>query len=170
MPRRIPLLVVWLIVAWCVLVVTHEAGHILLGWCTGATLLRCDLAPWRLPYSLFGPDPVPLATLWGGPVLGVVVPVAAALILKRDALWFIASFCMLANGAYLALAWFTGEHLLDAARLLEHGAPPWMLAVYCAATIGPGYFGFRRACGRLILADGSARPGASGPATGEAPD
>lgn len=76
---------------------THECGHIVGGWMGGATLTDCDLAPWRMPYSLHAPDPRPLMTLWSGPVLGVIVPLLAAAVIQRPWSWFVADFCVLAN-------------------------------------------------------------------------
>ena len=125
---------------------THESGHLIGGWLCGGTLKNADLLPWHLPYSLFDPDPHPLVTLWCGPILGVLIPLIAALLIRQSAMWFIAHFCALANGLYLATAWFSGDHYLDTPKLLEHGAPPVMIAIYCALTIGFGYRGFRRAC------------------------
>ena len=125
---------------------THESGHLIGGWLCGGTLKNAELLPWHLPYSLFDPDPHPLITLWCGPILGVLIPLIAALLIRQSAMWFIAHFCTLANGLYLATAWFSGDHYLDTPKLLEHGAPPITIAIYCALTIGFGYRGFRRAC------------------------
>jgi hypothetical protein len=61
-------------------------------------------------------------------------------------MWFIANFCVLANGAYIATAWFSGDRYLDTPKMLEHGASPITIAVYCILTIGFGYVGFRRSC------------------------
>ncbi len=148
--RVIPLLLL-LIVAWCVMTFTHECGHLLGGWLGGGTLQQFDLAPWRLPYSLFDPDPRPLLTLWSGPLLGVAVPLLAALVIRRPWIWFIAYFCLLANGIYLAAAWVSGDRFLDTQRLLDHGAHPITIVLYCLITIPTGYLGFRHAC-RQILA------------------
>lgn len=71
------------VAAWAVMVLTHEIGHIFVGWIGGGKLVRADLRPWALPHSLFAPDPYPLATLWGGPILGVAIPVALALAISR---------------------------------------------------------------------------------------
>lgn len=139
-----------LLVSWCVMTFTHEAGHVVSGWACGGTLVEADLLPWHLPHSRFDPDPVPLVTLWGGPVLGVLVPLLVALLLRWKPLWFVAYFCLLANGCYLACAWLTGEHYLDTARLLKHGTHPVALALYCLLTIGTGYVGFRRECVRVL--------------------
>ncbi|WDQ19479.1 hypothetical protein [Rhodopirellula sp. P2] len=125
---------------------THELGHVVGGWIGGATLIEVDLRPWQLPYSIHSPDPSPLITLWSGPLLGVVVPVAFAIVANRRAWWFVADFCLLANGTYLALAWFSGEAFLDASRLFQAGASKLMVATYCLLTIGVGYPRFRNDC------------------------
>lgn len=135
-----------LLAAWCVMAVTHEMGHVIGGWLSGGRLQGADLRPWQLPYSLFEPDPHPLITLWSGPLLGVFLPLAVALLVRRRWMWFIADFCLLANGAYLVTAWFSGDRLLDTPRLLQAGASPVSIALYCAVTIGIGYLRFRRDC------------------------
>ena len=121
-------------------------GHIIGGTCCGGTLESADLLPWHLPYSIFEPDPFPLVTLWAGLIVGVLVPLGIAMTVQREWMWFIANFCVLANGAYIATAWFTGDRYLDTPKLLEHGSSPISIAVYCLLTIGFGYVGFRRSC------------------------
>ena len=143
-------LAVLLVTSWCVMTFTHETGHVLGGWIGGGQLQQADLLPWHLPYSLFEPDPHPLLTLWCGPLLGVAVPLSLALVVRRHWMWFIAHFCLLANGAYLATAWFAGDSYLDTTKLLEHGAWPVTIILYCTLTIGVGYVGFRRACVELF--------------------
>ena len=97
--------VLLLTASWAVMTFTHEAGHVLSGWACGGILRHADLAPWHLPHSSFDPDPRPLVTLWGGPILGALVPLTAALVVRRGWAWFVAFFCLLANGSYLATAW-----------------------------------------------------------------
>jgi hypothetical protein len=142
--------VLLLIVSWTVLTFTHEMGHIIGGWCCGGSLTSADLLPWHLPYSIFDPDPKPLVTLWCGPLLGVVVPLGLAVVIRRDWMWFVSHFCTLANGAYIAAAWTSGDHYLDTPKLLEHGASAISIAVYCVLTIGFGYAGFRQSCIRIL--------------------
>ena len=141
-----------LIVSWCVMVWTHEAGHLMGGWCCGAQLTVAEVRPWHLPYSDFSPDPHPLITLWGGPLIGVCAPVLIAVVGIRVWLWFVAHFCLLCNGVYLATAWFTGDSFLDTTKLLEHGANPWWIVLFCVATIVPGYIGIKRSFVRLFCA------------------
>ncbi|MEZ6087515.1 MAG: hypothetical protein R3C05_05705 [Pirellulaceae bacterium] len=142
-----------LMLAWWVMTLSHEVGHLIGGWLGGAKLVRVELRPWHLPYSLFQPDPHPLLTLWAGPLFGVAFPVTMALIVKARWLWFVASFCSVANGSYLATAWISGDAHLDTSRLLQAGAWPAGIAVYCCLTIGWGYLRFRRACIELLRGD-----------------
>jgi hypothetical protein len=149
-----------LVASWCVMTFTHEAGHVGGGWASGGTLREAHLLPWELPYSSFEPDPWPLVTLWSGPVLGALVPLAAAAAVRRPWVWFIAPFCLPANGSYLAIAWATGDNLVDTPKLLARGAHPATIAAYCLIAIGVGYVGFRRQCVRLLspLTGGSPGP------------
>jgi hypothetical protein len=150
--RPAPIWIRWLrlagllAVAWCVMTFTHEGGHLVGGWLGGATLSAAELRPWRLPYSIFAPDPRPLLTLWSGPLLGAIVPLAGAAAVRRGWGWFIAHFCLLANGSYLAAAWISGDRLLDTPQLLAAGASPVSILLYIAATVAIGYRGLRREC------------------------
>jgi hypothetical protein len=135
-----------LIASWCVMVTTHEAGHVVSGILSGGKPVYAELRPWKLPHSHFAPDPSPRVTLWGGPILGIAVPVLAAVIIRRNWCWFIADFCLIAGGTYIAMAWLSNEPLLDTARLLNAGVPRWQIAVFCLLTIVPGYIRFRSRC------------------------
>lgn len=147
---RLAHFVVLLGVAWVVMLLTHEGGHLLGGALCGARLLDFDLVPWRMPYSLHSPDPCPQVTLWGGPLAGVCVPVFVAWGVRRAWVWFIADFCLLANGVYLAVAWLSGDRFLDTARLLDAGTHPFWIGFYCVLTIGTGYPRFRSDCVKLL--------------------
>ena len=135
-----------LVGAWCVMITTHETGHIIGGWLTGAKLSQADLRPWAMPYSMFDPNPLPLATMWSGPILGTLMPLLVAMAIRRQIGWFMAWFCVLANGGYLALAWLTGDRYLDTTQLRELGASPVSIAAFCVVTIVAGYRGFRKSC------------------------
>ena len=87
--------------------------------------------------------PSPLTVVWGGPLVGVVVPVAAWLAAAQlrwpsSYLWrFFAGFCLIANGAYLGSAVLAPVG--DAADLLRLGAPLWTLAAFGVVTIPAGF-------------------------------
>ena len=121
------------------------------GMACGATLTDYDFAPWRMPDSLHSPNPHPLITLWSGPMLGVAIPVGIASVARRRWMWFIADFCIIANGTYLALAWISGDRFLDTTRMLAAGANPVTIVVYCVLTIGLGYAWFRSDCAHYLL-------------------
>ena len=139
-------LVALLILSWPIMLMTHEIGHILGGWLSGATLKDYDLLPWRLPYSIHDPDPHPLVTLWSGPLFGIFTPLLIACLIRRPTVWLVAYFCMIANGVYLAAAWISGDRFLDTTMMLEKGTHPLWLALFCVATIPIGYAGLRKAC------------------------
>ena len=162
MPCRVFRFVLLLAVSWCVMTFTHELGHIVAGWSCGGTLKSADLRPWHLPYSIFDPDPRPLVTLWGGPALGVVLPLGVALLVRRHWIWFITYFCIVANGVYLATAWVSGDRHLDTPQLLERGAHPAIIAIYCLLMTGFGYVGFRRQCVRMLSPTPNATAAQSG--------
>jgi hypothetical protein len=143
-------LLLLLLIAWVTMTTTHEAGHIVGGWLGGGELRQLELRPWHLPYSLFEPNPHPLLTLWMGPILGIAVPALFALIIRQKWSWFVANFCVLANGCYLATAWITGDRFIDTQQLLAAGAWPISIAAYCSITIAVGYIGFRRSCTEML--------------------
>lgn len=143
-----------LVASWVVMTMSHEVGHLVGGWAGGGTLTDFDLAPWRLPYSVHNPDPNPRLTLWAGPLLGVVVPIAAALALRRHWSNFVADFCLIANGTYLALGWATGDPLLDTPKMLAAGTSPALIAAYCTVMIAVGYARFRADCVSVLAPRG----------------
>ncbi|WP_345687467.1 hypothetical protein [Novipirellula caenicola] len=139
-----------LIASWIVMTTTHEVGHLIGGYLGGGTLQHAELRPWRLPHSHFAPDPHPLLTIWSGPLVGVLTPLLVAITIRNASVWFIANFCVLANGVYLAAAWFSGDPLLDTPRLLAAGASPLTIAIFCALTLIWGYPAFRASCTAIL--------------------
>lgn len=139
-----------LMVSWCVMALCHETGHVIGGWLGGGTLVFLELRPWEIPQSQFDPDPCPLLTLWCGPLVGTAVPVGMWLLIRHPVLEFIAAFCVVANGLYLAASWASPDRFLDTPRLLTHGAHPLSIAGFCLATLTIGYPWLRQICWRLL--------------------
>jgi hypothetical protein len=137
------------------MLITHETGHVVGGWLSGGRLVSAELRPWHLPYSIFAPDPRPLVTLWAGLISGVLAPLLFALAIRKNWTRLMAGFCLLANGFYIAIGWWSGDPYLDTTKLLEHGAHPISLTAYCAATIVCGYYLFRSACVEIWKAGGN---------------
>ena len=128
--------------SWLAMMIVHEAGHVLHAILSGGTVRRVVLHPLEISRTDVSPNPHPCFVAWGGAVWGCVLPVAAWLAARRAALRitpllrFFAGFCLIANGAYLGagVLWPVG----DAADLLRHGTPRWLLGVYGAIAISLG--------------------------------
>ena len=108
------------------------------------------------------PNPRPLLTVWGGPLIGVALPLmvwaiaAAARIGVGYLLRFFAGFCLVANGVYIGAGSFAA--LADAGEMLRHGSPRGLLWLFGAATTVAGFalwhrqgerFGLGQAHGRV---------------------
>ena len=130
--------------AWFVMLLSHEFGHVLGGVASGAVLSRLEIRPWRLPFSLFAADPNPLLTLWAGPIVGCALPLSIAVCTRKQMIWLIAWFCVLANAAYLLLGYFGGDTELDSTKLLDAGTPPIVLLLFVVMTGPVSYVAFRR--------------------------
>jgi hypothetical protein len=143
--RRFPqfvLIVTTLANAWLLMQVVHEFGHVLGGWLTGGQIRRVILHPLTISRTDLEINPAPLWVCWAGPVLGAVIPLLAWSLVQwrrlKVAFWlkFFAGFCLIANGAYLAVG--VREVIGDAGDLLKHGSQPGLLYLFGAVTIPVG--------------------------------
>jgi hypothetical protein len=133
----------WLGMMW-----VHELGHVIGGIVSGGSVDRVVLAPWTFSRTDMSVDPHPLFTTWAGPVVGSLLPVALWATLRRDILArLFASFCLLANGAYLSFGALSP--VADAAVLRRQGAPiasllvPGGLGIAAALWLGVRLFTVR---------------------------
>lgn len=149
-PSRWATLGLWLLWAWVVMTVSHELGHVVAGAIGGGQVVLLELRPWHLPHHLMSGDRHPLVTLWAGPVLGCLIPLAVAAIVRRPACWFIAWFCVVANASYLLLGYLSGDGELDSTKMIAAGTRPIVLLASVAVTLPLGYLRFRRSCIDLI--------------------
>ena len=143
--RRRPQLVLIVLsapLAWLWMQVVHECGHALFGWLTGGSVSRVVLHPLTISRTDLDANPHPLVVCWAGPVFGSIAPVLFWLI-ARAAKWsgefwlrFFGGFCLIANGAYLAVGSF--DRIGDAGDLLKYGSPIGMLWLFGAVTIAVG--------------------------------
>jgi hypothetical protein len=84
--------------------VVHELGHALTAWLTGGFVSLMVLHPLQISWTSFSRNPHPQLVAWGGPVLGVSLPVAClgvARLLHSPGLYlfrFFAGFCLIAKG------------------------------------------------------------------------
>lgn len=131
-----------LYLSWLGMMVVHEAGHVLHAWLSGGSVERVVLGPLSLSRTDPGRNPSPVFVALGGFVWGSLLPVLAALTVRkpgsrvRQLLRFFAGFCLVANGVYMAGGVFSRTG--DPAELLQLGVAPWALVVGGAALAVPG--------------------------------
>jgi hypothetical protein len=128
--------------SWLGMQAVHELGHVLGAWLTGGEVARVVLNPLTLSRTDLARDPHPLAVVWCGPAIGVMLPlmawgIAAWLRLAGAfVLRFFAGFCLIANGAYIAGGSFAGVG--DCGQMLRHGAAVWQLWLFGALSVPLG--------------------------------
>ena len=134
--------VVYVYVCWLAMMATHEMGHVLHAWLWDGQVERV-VVPWfdfsRTDLSY---NPHPLFVAWGGALWGSLIPLVLLALAQasrnRLARWvqFLAGFCLIANGTYLAAGSVIGAG--DAGDLMRYGAPRWQLVVpgVLAAALG----------------------------------
>jgi len=114
--------------------IVHESGHVLGAWCTGGTVKQVVLHPLTISRTDLTRNPHPLSVVWAGPMFGALAPlavwgVAAALRLPGTfVLRFFAGFCLIANGAYIAVG--SLERIGDCGEMLKHGSQMWHLWLF----------------------------------------
>jgi hypothetical protein len=123
-----------LILCWLGMQAVHELGHLLGAWAGGETVHKVVLHPLMISRTDASHDRHPLLVVWGGPILGSLLPLLALGITRlfRSGFFylfqFFAGFCLVANGAYIGVGSFSGVG--DAGDLIRHGAPRWTLTVF----------------------------------------
>jgi hypothetical protein len=153
--RQATFVICTLLLSWLWMQVVHELGHILAATATGGSVVKVVLYPLEISRTDVRPNPRPLLVAWAGPAFGAAVPVIiwaiGAAVRFREAylLRFFAGFCLIANGAYIAVGSF--GRIGDCGEMLRHGSPIWALWLFGAVTIPTGllmwnglgkYFGF----------------------------
>jgi hypothetical protein len=113
--------------SWLGMQVGHEVGHVLAAWACGEEVYRVVLHPLAISRTDTSHERHPLLVIWGGPLIGVLLPLGALGLSKlaRPRLVymfrFFAGFCLIANGAYLGVGSF--DAVGDTGDLLRYGAP-----------------------------------------------
>jgi len=158
------LLVLW--AAWWLMMVSHEAGHVIAAWLSGARISRIDLSPAGFSQTHLATNPHPLLVVWAGPVAGVLDPLLAwglaAWLGRRDKSWrytplfaFLAGFCLLANGVYIGLGWI--DRIGDTGDMLRLGTPVWVMVNYGLLCSLAGLAAWHRLGPKLWLSNLSSR-------------
>ncbi|SIO56917.1 hypothetical protein SAMN05444166_5316 [Singulisphaera sp. GP187] len=141
---QITLIVSTLALCWLGMQVVHETGHVLTAWGSGERVDRVVLHPLTISRTDATHGRHPLIVIWGGPILGTLLPpcVSALSKLARSGLTylfrFFAGFCLIFNGAYLGVGSFEGVG--DAGDLLRHGASRWTMIAFGLICVPSGLF------------------------------
>jgi len=139
--RRALFGVLLLYASWVGMMLTHECGHVLHAWLSGGKIAHVSLPLAGFSRTDVAPNPHPQFVAWGGAVWGCFTPLlllaaACRFARPRRLLLFFAGFCLIANGAYLAVG--LPLRAGDAGDLVRHGAPPWTLVAFGVITVPLG--------------------------------
>jgi hypothetical protein len=133
--KRLPqvlLIVTFIGFSWLAMQAVHEAGHVLVARLTGGEVIKVALHPLMVSRTDLGENPHPLAVVWGGPLVGSVLPLLAfALAAAGRApgvylFRFFAGFCLIANGVYIGMGWLLADGA-DPWVMTANGSPAWLL-------------------------------------------
>jgi len=145
---QVLLIAATLALSWLAMQAVHELGHVVAAIMSGGRVKAMILHPATLSYTQLAANPYPLFVSWMGPLVGVVLPLAALAIaricrLRRLYLFqFFAGFCLIANDAYLAFGSIHG--IGDADDIARHGSPLWLLWLFGVITIPLGLWMWNR--------------------------
>ncbi len=147
---------------WIGMMAVHELGHVIAAWLTGGTVTKVILHPFSISRTDVIPNPNPFLVVWGGPVIGVILPMIVLFVFHsvRTPLTylarFFAGFCMITNGAYIGIG--SLDRIGDAGDMLKNGTPVWFLWLFGLITLPIGLqlwhglgvnFGFGKSQGRI---------------------
>lgn len=126
--------------SWLVIMAAHELGHVVGALVTGGTVERVVLHPLTISRTDVSPNPHPGVVVWLGPVIGCLLPVAAIALVPRrlnvlsKMTRFIAGFCLVANGAYIAFG--SVDRVGDCGEMARTGTPAWIMVTFgCLAML-----------------------------------
>ena len=150
--NRLPqflLIVTFVGFSWLAMQVVHEAGHVLVARMTGAEVIKVALHPLIMSRTDVAENPHPLAVVWGGPLIGSLLPLllfALGTAFKLPGVYlmrFFAGFCLVANGVYIGIGHFLEEGA-DPGVMMEYGSPRWLLVLFGAAVFPLGLYLWHR--------------------------
>lgn len=122
--------------SWFAMMIVHELGHVIGAVATGGRVTRVVLEFASFSRTDVDPNPNPMAVVWAGPLIGVMLPLLVWLGVRsawREGgvlLRFWAGICLIANGAYIGVG--SLERVGDAGDMLRLGSPAWVLWVFGA--------------------------------------
>ena len=131
-----------LLASWLGMQAVHELGHVVGAWLTGGSVQRVVLHPLTISRTDLADNPAPLAVVWAGPLVGILLPLLAWLATTAGkmpgsfVLRFFAGFCLIANGLYIGFGSFGGVG--DCGEMLRHGSHFWQLWLFGLVTVPAG--------------------------------
>ena len=150
--KRLPqilLIVTFIGFSWLAMQVVHEAGHVLVARLTGAEVTKVALHPLIMSRTDVAENPHPLAEVWGGPLVGSLLPLllfALAAVFRLPGVYllrFFAGFCLIANGVYIGVGHFLAEGA-DPWVMMVNGSPRWLLVLFGAVAFPLGLYLWHR--------------------------
>lgn len=150
--KRVPQLILigtFLPFCWLAMQVVHELGHVLLAWATKGEVTKVALHPLIVSRTDLAENPHPLAVVWGGPVIGSLLPLiafASASLCRAPGVYlfrFFAGFCLVANGVYIGTGWLFANGA-DPGVMTQNGSPTWLLLAFGLLTFPAGLYLWHR--------------------------
>lgn len=142
--EQILLVASFLAFSWLAMQVVHELGHVVGAYMTGAKVERVVLHPWSISRTDLGSNLRPGVVAWAGPLLGALLPLLIFLVAKvcrTPGIYlvrFFAAFCLIANGAYIALG--PADGLLDSTVMAQAGTPRAAMLLFGLFTVPVGLY------------------------------
>jgi hypothetical protein len=147
---------------WLGMQVVHELGHVFAAKMTGGEVTKVALHPLIVSRTDLAANPHPLPVVWGGPVLGSLLPLIAfglAFITRLSGVYlfrFFAGFCLVANGVYIGTGWLIANGA-DPGVMIENGSPTWLLVIFGLLTFPAGLYLWHRQGHHFGLAEADGR-------------
>ena len=141
---QVTLIISILCLSWLGMMIVHEFGHVLTAWMSGERVFKVVLHPLAISRTDTSHEKHPLLVIWGGAVLGSLVPVCVWVLVKAFRLrfgylfQFFAGFCLIANGCYLGVGTFF--HVGDAGDLARYDCPRWLMLLFGLICVPTGLF------------------------------
>ena len=137
-----------LALSWFGMMAVHELGHVIGAVVTHGRVTGVVLHPLAISRTDVNPNPNPAVVVWLGPSIGCLLPLGLRLLIPpgmkilRNSATFFAGFCLLTNGAYIAVGSF--DRVGDCGEMLRTGTPLWLMIAFGVVTITTGLLMWHR--------------------------
>jgi len=146
---------------WLAFMALHELGHMIAGLTTGGNVTKVVLHPFAISRTDVSPNSNPLAVVWAGPIIGVILPLTIWGLFRKFKIpgdylaRFFAGFCLIANGAYIGIGSF--GNIGDAGDMMKNGSPIWLLWLFGVITVSIGFYIWHRLGPKFGLGESNGR-------------